>query len=407
VDGWHFDTRAVHAGRDQGALQDPSEPNPQGLGTPVVPGIHPSSAYYFDTLDSLDRAFDDPTKGYVYSRHGGPSQALFAQAVAVLEGAAGALAFSSGMAAIHAALLAAEPSAERGIVASRDLYGATQGLLTGLFAAQRIPVTLIDTTDSAAVRDALAARPKILYVETISNPLMRVADLPSLASAAHDAGAWLIVDNTFASPYLCRPIEHGADAVVHSATKYLGGHGDLTAGVIAASADLLPAMGLVSRLAGGTLGAFDAWLALRGVRTLSLRLERQSANALALARALRDDSRVARVHYAGLEEHPQHALAKTLFGDRGFSGILSFELASAEVRRVRAFMDSLRLVLPAPTMGDVYSLALYPAQASHRGLTPQQRAGLGIGDNLVRISCGVESSEDIIADVLHALDAAR
>ncbi|MGI8424335.1 MAG: trans-sulfuration enzyme family protein [Chloroflexota bacterium] len=403
----HFDTRAVHAGRDQGAIQDSHEPRPDGLGTPVAPGIQPASAYYFDSLDALDRAFDDPTKGFVYARHGGQTGSLFADAVATLEGADGAVAFSSGMAAIHAALLAGEPTRDRGILASRDLYGATQGLLTNVLVPQGIRVTLVDTTDLEAVREAAAHKPKILYVETISNPLMRLADLPALAEIARDAGARLVVDNTFASPYLCRPLEYGAAAALHSATKYLGGHGDLTAGVVAADADLLPGLGLVSRLVGGTLGAFDAWLALRGVRTLSLRLERQCANALALARALESHERVARVHYAGLESHAQHGLAETLFGGAGFGGMLSFELAGAGTAQVRRFMDALRLVLPAPTMGDVYSLALYPAQASHRGLTPERRQALGIGDNLVRLSCGIEAADDIIADVTQALDAAR
>ena len=403
----HFNTRAVHAGRNHGPLQDPQEPKPDGLGTPVSPGIQPSSAYYFDTLDALDRAFDDPASGYVYARHGGPTTSLFAQAVASLENADGAIAFSSGMAAIHAALLAAEPTKERGILAARDLYGATQSLLTNLFAAHGIPVTLVDTTDLGAVREAAqATRPKVLYVETISNPLMRLADLPQVAKIATAAHATFIVDNTFASPYLCRPLDHGAHVTLHSATKYLGGHGDLTAGAVAAKSDFLPQLGLVSRLAGGTLGAFDAWLALRGVRTLALRMERHCANALALAQALDQHSRIARVHYAGLTSHPQHALARSLFGTAGFAGILSFEIKDADARSVRRFMDALQLVLPAPTMGDVYSLALYPAQASHRGLTPQQRHAIGIGDNLVRLSCGIEAAEDIIADVLQALTAA-
>src|SRR6266542_1684744 len=241
--GWDFETRSVHAGRNQGPLQDPNEPRPEGMGTPVAPGIQPSSAYYFDSLDALDRAFDEPARGFVYARHGGQTGGLFAHAVADLEGADGALAFSSGMAAIHAVLLAAEPSRERGIVASRDLYGATQGLLTNVLAPQGVLGRLVDATGRAVDEP----RPKVVYVETISNPLMRLADIPALAMLAHDAGARLIVDNTFASPYLCRPLEHGADAVVHSATKYLGGHGDLTAGVVAAKTELLPGMGMVSR----------------------------------------------------------------------------------------------------------------------------------------------------------------
>ena len=400
-----FDTQAVHAGRDQGPLQSPEEPTPSGLGTPVAPGIQPSSSFYFDSLDALDHAFDNPSSGFVYARHGSQTGGLFAQAVATLEQSDGALAFSSGMAAIHAALLAAEPSQERGILASRDLYGATQALLTNLIAPQGIPISLIDTTDLDAVKEATKNRPRILYVETISNPLMRVADLPALASISKEVGATLIVDNTFATPYLCRPIRHGADVVLHSATKYLGGHGDLTAGVVAVSNELLANLGLVSRLAGATLGAFDAWLALRGVRTLSLRLERQCANALTLARALDSHPRVSRVHYPGLESHPQHALARRLFGEAGFGGMLSFEIKDASVTQVRRFMDALQLVLPAPTMGDVYSLALYPAQSSHRGLTPQQRSALGIAGNLVRLSCGIEAAEDIRRDVLQALAA--
>ncbi len=405
---FHFDTRAVHAGRDAGPIQDPDEPRPEGMGTPVVPGIQPSSGYYFESLDALDQAFDDPSRGYVYARHGGPTTAAFARAVADLEGADGALAFGSGMAAIHAVLLAAEVGPGKGIVASRDLYGATQGLLTNVFVPQGVQVRLVDATDSAATRRAIEAeRPRVVYVETISNPLMRLVDLPALAEAARAVGALLVVDNTFASPYVCRPLEHRADAVVHSATKYLAGHGDVTAGVVAAREALLPGLGLVSRLVGGTLGAFDAWLALRGLRTLSLRMERHCANAMHVATSLAKHPRVGRVFYPGLPDHPQHALAGRLFGGRGYSGILSFELKDAGAREVRRFMDALRLVLPAPTMGDVYSLALYPAQASHRGLTAQQRAALGIGDNLIRLSCGVEAAEDIIRDVAQALEAAQ
>ena len=407
MDGWSFDTRAVHGGRNAGPIQDPSEPRPLGMGTPVSPGIQPSSAYYFESLTALDEAFQDPAQGYVYARHGGPTGALFAQAVGTLEGADGAFAFASGMAAIHSVLLAAEVGKSSGVVASRDLYGATLGLLTTVFGAHGVPVRLVDATDLEATRAAVReTRPRVLYVETISNPLMRLADLPALAAIAKEADALLIVDNTFASPYLCRPIEHGADAVVHSVTKYLGGHGDLTAGVVAAGTGLLPGLALVSRLVGATLGAFDAWLALRGVRTLSLRMERHCANAARVAAFLSRHPRVGRVHYGGLAEHPQHALAGALFGDRGFGGMLSFEIEDADAAHVRRFMDKLTLVLPAPTMGDVYSLALYPAQASHRGLTPQQRASLGIGDNLVRLSCGIEAADDLIADLAQALDRA-
>jgi cystathionine gamma-synthase/methionine-gamma-lyase len=308
------------------------------------------------------------------------------------------------MAAIHATLVAAELGPGDTVVAGRDLYGATQTLPTTLFGANGVRVRLEDATDSGRFGALIAAaRPKVVYVETIGNPLLRLPDLDAIGAAARAAGATFVVDNTFASPYLCRPAENGAQAVIHSATKYLGGHGDLTAGVVAAEEALLDRLRTVARLAGATLGAFDAWLALRGVRTLALRLERQCANALDVAQHLAGHPRVERVHYPGLPDHPQHALARRLFGGRGYGGMVAFELRGAGAAEVARFMDALRLVLPAPTMGDVYSLALHPAQASHRGLTPEQRAALGIRDSLVRLSVGIEDAGDIIADLDQAL----
>jgi cystathionine gamma-synthase/methionine-gamma-lyase len=406
MDEWAFETRAVHGGRDGGPVQDPDEPRPEGLGTPVAPGIQVSSGYYFPHLGELNRAFEDPNEGYVYARHGGPTTDLFAQAVASLEGADGAVSFASGMAAIHAALLVAEVGPEDTIVVGRDLYGATQTLLTTIFATQGVRVRLVDVTNIEAAQAAVAeAHPKVVYVETISNPLLRIPNLVALAECAHQAGAAFVMDNTFASPFLCRPAELGADVVVHSVTKYLSGHGDVTAGVVAAKREFLAPLQTVARLVGGTLGPFEAWLALRGVRTLPLRMERHCANALRLAERLRAHPAVQKVHYPGLADHPQHELARRLFGGRGFGGVVSFEIREAGAAEVARFMDGLRLVLPAPTMGDVYSLALYPAQASHRGLTPEQRTALGIGDNLVRISVGIEAADDIIADVEEALAA--
>lgn len=405
-ESWSFETRAVHAGRNSGPVPDPNEPRPEGLGTPVAPSIQPSSSYYFDQLSALDEAFQDPRKGYVYARHGGPTPTAFADAVAALEGTDGALAFSSGMAAIHAALVASEVGRGDTVLASRDLYGATQTLLTTFFASQGVRVQLVDATQVGAIEAAAKeARPKVIYVETISNPLLRLPDLAALGALAKDLGSTFIVDNTFASPYLCRPQEFGAQMVVHSATKYLGGHGDLTAGVVAAEARWLPALQLVSRLVGGTLGAFDAWLAMRGVRTLALRMERHCENAATVAAHLVGHPRVSRVHYPGLTNHPQHTLAARQLVGRGYGGMVSFELKDAGPQQAGRFMDQLRLILPAPTMGDVYSLALYPAQASHRGLSPEQRAELGIGDNLLRLSIGIEAITDVLDDLDQALAA--
>lgn len=407
MDDWSFDTRAVHGGRDRVKAQDPAAPPPADAGRPVAPPIQPSAAYYFEELAGLNRAFEDPAAGYVYARHGGPTSDAFAQAVGSLEGADGAVPFASGMAAIHATLVAAELGAGDAIVAGRDLYGATQTLLTTVFASQGVQVHLVDMTDVENARDALhATRPKVVYVETMSNPLLRVPDLPAIAELARHVGATFIVDNTFATPYLCRPLDYGAHVSVHSATKYLGGHGDLLAGVVAAGENLLPQLQLISRLLGGTLGAFDAWLALRGMRTLPLRMGRHCANAARVAEHLAAHQRIQRVHYPGLASHPQHDLAARLFHGLGFGGVLSFELKDGAAQEVARFMDALRVILPAPSMGDVYSLALYPAQASHRGLSPEQRETLGIGDNLVRLSIGIETAGDLIADIDQALVAA-
>jgi cystathionine beta-lyase/cystathionine gamma-synthase len=403
-DGWGFDTRAVQAGRESGPLPDPAGEHLDGLGRPVSPGIQTASAYAFDRLDDLDRAFDDPRAGYVYARPAGPTGDAFAAAVAALEGAPGAVAFASGMAAIQAVLLAAGARPGEAVVAAGDLYGATLTLLCAHFAAGGVRLRLVDVTDLDAVRAALAeTRPRVLYVETVSNPLLRLADVPALAALARDAGATLIVDNTFASPALCRPLAGGAHAVVHSATKYLGGHGDLVAGVVAAEASLLEPLRTQARIGGATLGAFDAWLALRGLRTLALRMERHCGNAAAVAIHLSGVRRVGRVYYPGLTSHPQHALAARLFGGRGFGGMVSFTIRDAGPAEVARFMDALRLFVPAPTMGDVYSLALYPARASHRGLSPEERHALGIGDDLVRLSVGIEGLPDLLADLDQAL----
>jgi cystathionine gamma-synthase/methionine-gamma-lyase len=407
-DGWRFETRAVQAGRATGHVAPEGRagtaPGGEGLGRPMAPPIYPSTSYAFDRLADLDRAFADPAAGYVYARHGGPTSDLFAAAVAALEGTAGAVAFASGMAAIHAALLAAGVSAGDAVVAGRDLYGATQTLLGTVFTGAGVRVRPVDTTDLAATRAAVEeCRPRVLYVETVSNPLLRVADVAALAEIARTSGATLIVDNTFASPYLCNPARLGAHAVVHSATKYLSGHGDVIAGVVAAEGALLDPLRTVARLVGGVLGPFEAWLALRGLRTLALRMGRQCANAAGVATFLAGHRRVGRVHYPGLPTHPQHTLACRLFEARGFGGVVSFTIRDGEPAAVGRFMDALRLFTAAPSMGDLYSLALYPAQASHRGLTPEQRAAQGIGDDLVRLSVGIEGLGDLLDDLAQAL----
>jgi cystathionine gamma-synthase/methionine-gamma-lyase len=330
--------------------------------------------------------------------------AAFEVAIADLEGGEAAQAFASGMGAIHAALLAAGVRAGTTVVTTVDLYGATTILLQRLLTGMGVTVRLVDLTDPGALEAVLAkTHPVALLIETISNPLMKVADIPSLAALAHQYGTRVLVDNTFASPYLFNPLLHHADYVIHSVTKYIGGHGDVMGGVVISSTENRKKLNDLNRLVGGVLGPFEAWLALRGCKTLPLRVREQCANAARVAGWLAEYPRVDHVNYPGLRNHPQHDLASRLFGGRGFGGMLSFEIAKADRTTVFRFMDSLELCLPAATMGDLYTLVLHPATASHRSLSPEERAKAGINEGLVRISAGIEDVNDIIADLEQAL----
>lgn len=386
-----FETLVVRAGEDGGL----------GEARPTAVPIHNAASFSYETLEQLDRAFD---AGYVYSRFANPTVAAFESAVAALEGADGAVAFASGMAAIHAAVLAVLSGADDLLVASRDCYGGTQGLIEGPLRTVGLRSRLIDLNDPSALDRALAERPRALLLETISNPLLRVADLPTLVARARAMGTRVIVDSTFSTPYLCRPLAFGADLVVHSATKYLSGHGDVTAGVVVGRGELLEPLRRVARLVGGVLGPNEAYLALRGLKTLALRMERQCQNALEVARWLEGQPRVRRVYYPGLPDHPHHELARRLLGGR-FGAVVAFDLDPPEASAVARFIDHLQLFTAAPTVGDVASLVMYPARASHRGLSPAERTEAGIGDGLVRLSIGIESAADLIADLEAALAA--
>jgi cystathionine gamma-synthase/methionine-gamma-lyase len=357
----------------------------------------------YEQLDDLDAVFGNERPGYVYSRYANPTVHAMETALAALEGTEAAIAFSSGMAALHASFLLAGLGPGARVVASRDLYGATYTLLGKLFTRLGAETTFVDVTDLAAVERALAGGAQALVFETVSNPLLRVADTPRLVELARAAGALSLCDNTFASPYLHRPAEHGVDLVIHSTTKYLGGHGDVTGGIICCDAARRLELGEISKMVGGIAGPFEAWLVLRGLKTLPLRMRQHSANALAVATYLEQHPKVARVNYPGLRGHPQHALATRLLGGGCAGGMLSFEIAGAGQAEVFRFMEALRLVVPAPTLGDVYTLTLYPAHSSHRALTPAQRAEIGIAEGLVRLSVGIEEAEDIIADLDQAL----
>lgn len=392
-----FSTRAVHGG----------ERPARERYTPVVGPIHPSVSYLYDDMDELEAVLGARQPGYVYHRYGNPTLTAFEEVMADLEKGESAYAFASGMAAIHGALLAAGVRAGTTVVAAVDLYGATHTLLTGLFAGLGASVVLVDVADLAQVEQALGTcRQKnlvVLFAETISNPLLKVADVPALAGLARAYGALLLIDNTFASPWLFNPLEHGADMSIHSATKYIAGHGDVMAGVVVTSALLREKLYDLNKLVGGVLGPFEAWLALRGLKTLPLRMKQHCSNALKVAEWLARCPRIARVNYPGLADHPQNELAVHLFGNLGFGGMLSFEVAGADRNSIFRLMESFQLVLPATSLGDIYSLTLHPASSSHRGLTPEERERVGIKEELLRLSVGIEEAEDIIGDLEQAL----
>lgn len=389
-----FQTRAVHAG----------ERPPAADYTPVSTPIAPAVGYVYESMDDMDAVFAGTRPGHVYRRYSGPTVSAFEAAVASLEQAEDAQAYGSGMAAIHGALLAAGAQAGTAVVAALDVYGATFTLLQRLLTTLGVSVRMVNISDLGEVERALKeTKAKILYAETISNPLLKVADVPALASLAHSHGASMLLDNTFATPYLFNPLRHGADYVIHSATKYISGHGDVLAGVVATTAANKAKLFELNKLVGGVLGPFDAWLALRGLKTLPLRMRQQCDNAQRVAEWLKSQKRIARVNYPGLTDHPQHELAQRLFGGKGFGGVLSFEIAGATQATAFRFMEALTVCLPATTLGDIYSLVLHPATSSHRSLTPEERAKVGIPDGLVRLSAGIEAAEDILGDLEAAL----
>lgn len=389
-----FQTRAVHAG----------ERVPPAEYRPVATPIWPTVGYLYESMNDLDAVFAHTKPGQVYLRYSNPTVEAFEAAVANLEGAEAAQAYGSGMAAIHATFLGAGAKAGASVVAALDVYGATFTLLRDLFTSLGINIRMVNVSDLDAVARAIEeTHAAVLYVESISNPLLKVADVPSLAALAHRHGASLLVDNTFASPYLFNPLSHGADYAIHSATKYLSGHGDVLAGIVATSSENKSKLFELNKLVGSVLGPFEAWLALRGLKTLPLRVKQQCHNAMQVAEWLQAHPRIAKVNYPGLAEHPQHDLASRLFEGRGYGGVLSFEIAGADTSQVFRFMESLTICLPATTLGDIYSLVLHPATASHRGLTAEERSRVGIPDRLVRLSTGIEAVDDILADLEFAL----
>jgi len=374
--------------------------------TPVTTPIYTAATYFYDSMEQLDRVLGREEPGPSYARYDNPTTTALEEVVNELENGKGALACASGMSAMHLAILAALLDRPKRVVAADVLYGATTGMLMNMFASLGVDTAFVNICDLAAVERELAeTKPGALIMETVSNPLMRVAPVDKIAEIARRAGVPLIVDSTFATPFLVRPLDLGANIVVHSATKYLAGHGDVLGGITIADEEHANTIRTLSRTLGPVMSPFESYLTLRGVKTLALRMERQCANACKVASWLASHPAIDRVHFTGDPAHPDAATIIRLFPKNLYGAIFSFELKNGGRTEVFRLMNRLKMIVRATSLGDVHSMMLYPAIASHRDLSPKRRKQLGINDNLVRISVGIEAADDIIADLEQALQS--
>jgi cystathionine gamma-synthase len=378
-----FSTKAIHAGQ-----------TPDAVTGAVVPPIVLASTHMQDGVGSL-------RGGYEYARGGNPTRDALQVQLAALEGATHAFAFASGLAA-EDALLRSILVPGNTIVMGNDVYGGTHRLARRIFGRWDVSVVTVEMTDLEAVEKTVAQhKPKVLWVETPSNPFMKVSNIAGLSQIAHEAGATAVVDNTFATPYLQRPLERGADVVVHSMTKYLGGHSDVLGGaVVTSNAEIAEQVSFHQFAAGAVLSPFEAWLTTRGIKTLAVRVDRHQQNAMAIARMLESDSRVAEVFYPGLPSHPGHTLATEQMS--GFGGMLSFRLDTGA--QAKKFVESTNVFTLAESLGGVESLVNYPCEMTHASVRGTE---LEVPDTIVRLSVGIESVDDLLDDVNKALDSSH
>jgi O-succinylhomoserine (thiol)-lyase len=380
LESLRFATRCVHGG----VYKDP-------LYNSVVTPIYPSSTFYFEGPRQ--------TSGYDYTRTKNPTRDALEENLASLEGGAGATAVATGMAAITTALHLLPPGAH--VIAGNDIYGGTYRLFANLLPSRGLRFSLIDMGDLSAVAAAFEPDTALVWIETPSNPLLRLTDIAAVCAMAREHGALSCADNTFLSPYLQRPLALGADLVVHSTTKYLNGHSDVVGGaIVAGTPELAEKVAATANALGTTSSPYDAWLVLRGVKTLPLRMQAHERNAQALAQFLQAHPKVSRVHYPGLPDHPGHALARRQ--QDGFGAMLSFDLEGGEAAVFR-LVERLKLYAFAESLGGVESLIEHPASMSHAAMTPQAQADAGIGPGLVRVSVGIEDADDLIADLAEGL----
>lgn len=386
----NINSKAIHSGQ---------KPCPV-TGAHISP-IYQTSTFVFKDVDEGAKRFAGEEAGYIYTRLGNPTENELEIKMAVLENGEAALATGSGMAAISTTLVSLLKQGDH-VVAGDTLYGCTHGLISELLPRYGIEVTMVDSSCIENIEAAMKPNTKAVYVETPANPTLKIVDLKAAAKVAHRFGAKLIVDNTFMSPIFQRPLELGADVVVHSATKYIGGHGDVIAGIIVGKKEDISTMRIpFLKDFGGIIAPFDAWLLLRGIKTLGVRMERHGANALKVAQFLKGHPLIEKVYYPGLLSHPQHELAKEQM--HGFGGMMSFELVGG-IEAGKTLMNSVKMISLAVSLGCVDSLIQHPASMTHSPVPKKDRLKVGITDGLVRLSVGIEGVDDIIADLSQALD---
>jgi cystathionine beta-lyase/cystathionine gamma-synthase len=385
-----FSTRAIRA-----ASRAPDAPQP-----PLNVPIYQTSTFEVADAAELAALLDFERPGHSYSRYSNPTHSALEDALADLEGADAGLVTASGMAAVHAVVLSLLRSGDE-LIVPRAVYGGIVGLVGSILERSGIGHRTVDTTDPAQVEAALSDRTRLVWLETISNPTTAVADIRTLAELAHAHGVLLAVDNTFASPAIANPLALGADLVMHSTTKYIGGHSDLIGGAVVGSAERVASARHIVINGGGNAAPFEAFLALRGLKTLALRMERHSANAMAVATALEGAPGVARVLYPGLASHPQHDLAMRTFRDGMAGGMLAIELEGGRSHG-EAFLGRVRVAVHATSLGSVETLVSHPASSSHRQLGDDELAAAGMSPGTVRVSIGLEDAADLIEDLVGA-----
>jgi methionine-gamma-lyase len=385
-----FATRAIHHAYD-----------PQHNDGALTPPLHLTSIFAFETAEAGGEMFAGERQGHIYSRISNPTCDLLERRIATLEGAEAGLALSSGMGAITAVLWTLLSPGDE-VIVDKTLYGCTFAFMRHGLAKWGVKITHVDMTDPANLRSAISGQTRVVYFETPANPNMRLVDIAATAAIAHEAGAQVVVDNTYATPFLTRPIELGADLVLHSATKYLGGHGDVVAGLVVGTAEQIAEIRLVGMkdMTGAVMAPFNAMLILRGLKTLSLRMERHCASAQIVAEYLQQHPSVQAVYFPGLESFAQHDLAKRQMAQPG--AMIAFEI-NGGMSGGTGFMNRLNMIQRAVSLGDAETLIQHPASMTHSTYTPEERAEHDISDGLIRLSVGLEDVADILADLDQAL----